>query len=401
MAPIGLRYEQCPVCCSGSVRPLAEPVMMPVYCNLLWPSRDAALEAPKAAIHLGVCKECSHVYNMAFDPELIDYTTSYENSLFYSPRFVEYAHDLAAYVVERHDLRDRTIVEIGCGSGDFLRLLCEEGGNRGIGFDPGHKPSNEVKQSRAQLRFRREFYSERNAEKGADLICCRQVLEHVASPRDFLDSLKVTIDDIVNTSLFFEVPNVLLILEGMSIWDIIYEHFSYFGAGSLARLFSACGFSVENINETFDGQYLCIDARRGGRAHTTKTLENQAAAEVIRLASDFATRCESKVEGWRRRLQLMADSGTKVVVWGAGSKGVTFLNAMDARCTGERSLAFVVDANERKQGHFVAGTGQEIVPPEFMREYRPDVVIVMNPAYMSEIGRTLDDLGVRVELVQA
>ena len=31
---------------------------------------------------------------------------------------------------------ERTIIEIGSGKGDFLRALCEEGGNRGIGFDP-------------------------------------------------------------------------------------------------------------------------------------------------------------------------------------------------------------------------------------------------------------------------
>lgn len=216
-----------------------------------------------------------------------------------------------------------------------------------------------------------------------------------------MSSLRMTIDDIANTSLFFEVPNVLFILEGMSIWDIIYEHFSYFGVGSLARLFGTCGFSVEKIYETFDGQYICIEAKLGDRVCTAEPLENQARAEVIRLASEFATRCESKVEGWRRRLKGMADSGARVVVWGAGSKGVTFLNAVDARCIGARSLAYVVDANERKQGHFAAGTGQEILPPAFMTEYRPDVVIVMNPAYMSEIRRTLDDLGVRAELVQA
>jgi hypothetical protein len=47
----------------------------------------------------------------------------------------------------------------------------------------------------------------------------------------------------------------------------------------------------------------------------------------------------------------------------------------------------------------MAGTGQEIVPPEFLRTYRPDVVFIMNPIYRSEIDAALRELGVVAELV--
>jgi hypothetical protein len=46
----------------------------------------------------------------------------------------------------------------------------------------------------------------------------------------------------------------------------------------------------------------------------------------------------------------------------------------------------------------MAGTGQQIVAPEFLQEYRPDVVIVMNPIYCDEIQHTLNHMGIRVEL---
>ena len=38
-------------------------------------------------------------------------------------------------------------------------------------------------------------------------------------------------------------------------------------------------------------------------------------------------------------------------------------------------------------------TGQEIVSPDFLGEYRPDVVIVMNPVYVNEIKQDLSRLG--------
>jgi hypothetical protein len=33
----------------------------------------------------------------------------------------------------------------------------------------------------------------------------------------------------------------------------------------------------------------------------------------------------------------------------------------------------------------MAGSGQEIVAPDFLRSYRPDAVIIMNPVYRQEI----------------
>ena len=61
-------------------------------------------------------------------------------------------------------------------------------------------------------------------------------------------------------------------------------------------------------------------------------------------------------------------------------------------------LAAVVDINPHKHGKFLAGSGREIVSPEFLREYQPDTVIAMNPIYLEEIQRDLDRLGVKAEL---
>jgi len=54
--------------------------------------------------------------------------------------------------------------------------------------------------------------------------------------------------------------------------------------------------------------------------------------------------------------------------------------------------------NPGKQGAFLAGGGQAIVAPEFLQEYRPDAVIVMNPVYEQEITKMLNDLGLKPEI---
>ena len=83
-------------------------------------------------------------------------------------------------------------------------------------------------------------------------------------------------------------------------------------------------------------------------------------------------------------------------MWGAGAKAATFLNLL-------RPIAvdYVVDVNPRKQGKYVVGTGQQIVPPEFLLEYRPDEIICMNPNYLDEIAFRVGTLGLCANLVPA
>jgi hypothetical protein len=57
------------------------------------------------------------------------------------------------------------------------------------------------------------------------------------------------------------------------------------------------------------------------------------------------------------------------------------------------AIDYVVDVNPHKHGKFVSGSGQEIVAPEFLKEYRPDVIFLANLNYREEIGRQVRDLG--------
>ena len=190
---------------------------------------------------LGFCEQCGHITNLVFEPARIVYSQNYENSLHFSARFQSYAKDLARYLIEKHLLYWKDIIEIGCGQGEFLQLLCTLGRSRGIGFDGSYRHERPGQMPADQITFIPDAYSERYAHCQADLICCRHALEHIAQPLDFLRMVRRAIGSQRNTVVFFEVPNVPCTLRDLAIWDIIYEHCSYFSPSSLARLFVACG----------------------------------------------------------------------------------------------------------------------------------------------------------------
>jgi SAM-dependent methyltransferase len=367
--------DRCPVC-AGLLAPVLEVTDVPVFCNVLWPTREQALAAPVGDIRLAFCGRCGMLRNAAFDPELVRYSPGYENSLHFSPAFRRFAEQLARRLIERYDLHGKQVVDVGCGRGDFLALLCDGTGNRGVGYDPSYPGTT----NGGNPSFVRGFY----AGEGADFICCRHVLEHVEAPRELLDSLAP------DATVYFELPDGGYMLRETAIWDLIYEHPNYFTAHALRRLFEDAGYGVLDLDSSFGGQYLYVEAVRGaGRA------ANGSAAEIAPLADAFGRAHDAKVAAWSTRLGELVGAGRSVAVWGAGSKGVTFLNTV----AGGQRVRHVIDLNPRKHGRFVPGTGQQITAPESLAGGGVDLVLAMNRLYEDEIRRALDDLGVAAEVV--
>jgi len=65
----------------------------------------------------------------------------------------------------------------------------------------------------------------------------------------------------------------------------------------------------------------------------------------------------------------------------------------------DTQVPLVVDINPNKHNTYLPGTAQKIVAPQTLMDYRPDVVVVMNPIYVNEISADLAKLGLSPEVV--
>lgn len=394
-----VRQKQCPVCGQLQTAAFFGLGAVPVFCNVLANSRAEALQASQAPIDLAYCGGCGLVYNLSFDPELVRYSPTYENSLHFSSRFQEYEHSTCRRLIREYGLYGKDVIEIGCGAGDFLTTLCQMGANRGIGFDPSYDAeSAAVVSDDLPVRIVPEAFSAVHGPYQADFVCCRHVLEHIERPLDFLKSVNAAVGTRSGCVVYFEVPNVLYTLKDMGVWDIIYEHCSYFTPASLACVFERAGFEVVCVSEQYEGQFVAIEAsvaRSDCSGPSGRLSTNEGIAELV---ARFCDAYLEKVTLWQRKLSRYLEQGRKVVIWGAGSKGVTFLNVLRVGCD---QIEYVVDVNPRKWGKFVACTAQRVVGAEFLKEYRPDVVTVMNPIYLQEIRTTLAELALPSEVVIA
>jgi SAM-dependent methyltransferase len=384
----------CPSCRGDRVALFYEALSVPVNSVLLLSSRERALSFPTGDIRLGFCEDCGFIYNTSFVRQLVEYSSRCEETQGFSPFFRAWHEGLARRLIDRYSLHGKKIIEIGCGKGEFLTLLCDLGDNRGIGFDPAYIPGRTAPGSASRVQFIADFYTDNHAGLQADFLCCKMTLEHIANTAEFIEMVRRSLWNSPDTCVFFQVPDALRVLEEGAFWDIYYEHCSYFSVGSLSRLFHRAGFEVLNVGREYQGQYVTIEARPGNGTASPLAVENDL-EELKTLVRRFETQVPYRIAEWRQQLEDYREQGLKTVVWGAGSKGVTFLSTLNV----PGAVEYVVDINPNMCEHYTAKTGLEIVGPSALRNYRPDVVIVMNPVYREEIIAELAKFGLSPEVI--
>jgi SAM-dependent methyltransferase len=379
----------CPACGGAQVRSFYKVANVPVNSCVLMRSAEEARAYPRGRIDLTFCDDCGFIFNQAFDPKLIEYSERYEETQGYSETFNAFHRALADKLIERYDLRGKRVIEIGCGKGEFLTLLSDLGENTGIGFDPTYVADRSRAAKSDRVTFVNDFYAERYAQLAADFVCCKMTLEHIPAVEQFISLVRHATERNPGAVVFFQVPEVGLILDQLGFWDIYYEHCSYFTPASLRALFERCGFDVRDVWVDYGDQYLMIEAVRAVQPARTAA----DAGEVSALAGKVARFAEAVADvraEWKARLGEWAGRGEKVVLWGSGSKAVSFLTTLGIT----RELQYVVDINPHRQGMFMPGTGHAIGSPDFLVEYKPDRVVVMNPIYREEIATMLKVRGV-------
>jgi SAM-dependent methyltransferase len=386
----------CPNCLRGELETFYEVHRVPVHSVLLMPTRQVAVSYPKGDIALGFCPGCGFISNTVFDAAVHEYSGNYEETQGFSPTFRAFHQRLAESLIEKYRLRNRKIVEIGCGKGEFLSLICELGQNQGIGFDPAFVAERNPAPEGLDVTFIADFYSEKYANVGADFFCCKMTLEHIPDTAHFIQTVRRAVGDRRDSIVFFQVPDAHRVLRDLAFWDIYYEHCSYFNAGSLARVFREAGFEVLETWTDYDDQYLMISARPATESQAPGEIERDAPRLAKEDIEFFVKQQAARIASWKQEIASLKQKGQRAVVWGSGSKGVAFLSALG----GGSEIEYVVDINPFRQGKFMAGTGQEIVAPAFLAEYKPDVAIAMNPIYRGEIQDDLRRMGLPT-MVQA
>ncbi|MEO1346881.1 MAG: class I SAM-dependent methyltransferase [Pseudomonadota bacterium] len=326
---------------------------------------------------------CALVWNRDFDPDKMKYTVDYENALHFSQEFRDFANDLARMLIDRNDLAGSNVVEIGAGDGYFLETLVKNGVKTATGYDPSLPPEKVV--TTGNVRLIAEAFHPDQLSETFSAIMCRHVLEHLTDPLEVLTEIRRALPD-GSASVYVEVPNAGWMLRSTSIWDVIYEHVTYWTAPSIQGVFERAGLAVTACDELYNDQFVGVQGHRSSDANAVDAV---AIDRVRRDAAAFGAAADALIAAWRTFFDQLSGH---TVIWGAGSKGTTLANVIGGENAGVVAL---VDQNPRKHGKYVPGAGLPVIAPEQLADVPPDCVVISNGLYLNEIQKQIKDMGIK------
>lgn len=383
--------SSCPLCKGTSLTGLLERRDVPVLLNRFYEDPLAARAAGRGRLSLAGCDRCGFVFNRAFDPGLVRYDSAYENDQSGSTVFSAHMRSMADCVLSRGS-RDLApgVIEVGCGQGRFLELLMERAGGRissATGFDPAWRD----RPLPDGIAICREPFGPSSSKKpqSGDLIVSRHVIEHIADPVAHLQDICRSLPPSWSGRLFVETPDVQWILRNETFHDFFYEHCNYFDADTLCLALDLAGFAARAVQHVATGQYLWVEAQR----------KDEAPAIISRPAGhlrySIQHRQDSFIRHWTETLSRLKTDG-KVALWGAGAKGVTFVDLIDRDM---KWISCLIDINPGKTGRYTPIAGCPVLSVAEALGWDVRTIIIMNSNYRREIEETLAACNRPIELV--
>lgn len=375
--------DDCPGCGNRSLSAPFRLVDQPVVLNYRFTDPAAASGVPRGDVTLRQCHRCSLVFNATFDIRAIPYDGHYENRQCFSTAFHAHLETLARRLTRRNGLTGGRILEIGCGKGDFLRLLCATAGATGEGYDTSYEPSAEPEP--AGISFSNHYLLASGVRGDFDAVICRHVVEHVPEIGAFLRELHAIATAAGDPVVVLETPRFEWIVEHLCLWDVFYEHCNYISTAALAYLSRLAGFRVVEHRDAFGAQYQVLELRLD-RGPMSGRSPAPGVPESARLGF-LAERAQAHLDDLATRVST-ARGGRAWGVWGAGAKGVALVNQIAGP-----GPARVIDSNPAKQGGVLPGTHIPIVAPDDPGVLDLGLVVIANPNYADEIGAFLQARG--------
>lgn len=379
----------CLVCGSDGVTPFLD-LGRTALANRFLSRLELGEPEPRHPLRVGFCSGCTHVQLM----ERVPPPRMFEEYLYVSSASDTlrcHFSTLCELLIERLGLgSDDLVVDIGCNDASLLREFRRRG-IRTLGVDPARNLASFPGADEVE-RYVGFFDADTAPEivrrwGRASLVIATNTFPHIPGLRAFARGIDTLLAP--GGTFVLETHYLVDLLEGLAFDTIYPEHVSYWALGPMVRLFRECGLEVVDAARLplHHGQ-LRVYVQRAGTSPPTSAVEDLLFLERTRGLDNLATyhwfahRVENVREELRKTLLGLKTAGHTLAAYGAPAKGSTLLEFAGI---GPDLLDFIADRSPLKQGHYMPGSHIPIVPPERLREERPDYVLLLAWNFASEI----------------
>ena len=337
------------------------------------PDAQGVKEDRGLTLDLCQCMGCGLVQ---FDCEPVDYYRDVIRAGGFSKTMVELRRYQYKHLIDSYHLEGKKFIEVGCGQGEFLKVLSEFPVEvHGIEHD-----HHLVELARAQGLDVTEGFTETEDTRFAgglyDVFLSFNFLEHQPDPSTMLQAIYRNLED--DAMGLITVPSFEYIMDHNSYYELIRDHLAYYTFETLTPLLERNGFLVEEC-EVINRDTLSVIVKKRPQMDTENLLEC-----YVNLKREMETYMKY-LDAWDK----------KVAIWGASHQGFTLAATTKL---GEKAR-YIIDSAPFKQGKFAPASHLPIVGPDHFHEHPVDAIIITAPGYTDEIAASIrQKFGTAVEI---
>jgi 2-polyprenyl-3-methyl-5-hydroxy-6-metoxy-1,4-benzoquinol methylase len=262
--------------------------------------------------------------------------------------------------LSKYNLKDKKIVEIGCGKGEYLSLMKECGADvYGIeNLDSSVKACQNNSLNVTKGYIDKSDYKLTNAPYDAFFIL--NFLEHIPNLNEALKGIANNLKD--DGIGLIEVPNFDMILKKKLFSEFIADHLYYFTQKTLRNSLEFNGFEVLECKTIWYGYIISAVVKKRNILDMSQFKNHQRKL--------------------KQEINSYIDKHSKVAIWGAGHQALAIISLADIK----NKIKFVIDSAPFKQGYYTPASHLKIVSPQILSDSQIDTIIVMSASYSDEVA---------------
>ena len=267
--------------------------------------------------------------------------------------------------IEKYNLQNKKIVEIGSGNGDFLRIL-KEFNIRCFGVEHSKNSITINSNGGGVIKVEKNFLDREDIilkDAPFDAFVQFNFMEHQPNPNIMMKAIYNNLSE--DGVGFITVPNSDYIFNNGAFYQIIRDHLIYFSKESLFFFIQKNGFNVSKyflVNNDNHGVFI---EKRG------LNINNKFDFVFDKLYNEIS----SYIKNYK-----------KVAVWGAGHEALAILSCYNLN----DKIEYVIDSSVFKQEKFSIGSNIKIISPSEAYQNLADAIIIIAPHYINEIKNLIE-----------
>ena len=330
------------------------------------------------------CEKCGH----GQIANVIDIDLQYGDSISYNFRTsasatgresADFFIDFLNGVVK--DKHFRSIVEVGCNDLYILKALVGRA-DRLIGIDPILK-GKEKEYSTNNIVAIGDFLENVKIEEGIDLVICKDTLEHVSQPKQFVKKIVDRAHD--ETLFFFQFPYLETLLDGCRFDQVFHQHLNYFSLRSTIHMLEELGCELLDykININHWGAVLIAFKKSKNKSKYSAAARKIAGTDVLSRYRIF----KANMKATNDRLALLR--GEKIYGYGAA----LMLPVLSYHLGNDFSgFECIIDDDKSKEGLYYINLPVSIRASGKVQDFRNAIVVLTAISAMNNGRRILAKL---------